>query len=138
MNFKEDDAILDYLHNRDGDPIDRSPPEDGQDNIYSIGFIYLTVYADLSQHFAFKKPTDLCLFEFGTTGTQMSLLFSESTSIRDSFVGLLEHFQGLIGIFDREIDYSELFWFKGKQMDITLYNNYMTPQEIEDMLIQGE
>ncbi len=31
LKFAEDEAILDYLHNRDGDQFDRSPPEDGQE-----------------------------------------------------------------------------------------------------------
>jgi len=131
MNFEEDEAILDYLSNRDGIAFDRSPPENGILKIYSIGYIYLTVYTDLSQHYAFKKPTDMVLFKFGTTGTKMSFLFSESTSIRKTFIDLLEHFHGEIGIFDWENDYGELFWFRGRQLQFSLSSNYLLPEEIQ-------
>jgi hypothetical protein len=137
MNFKEDPAILDYLINRDGDQFDRSPPEDGQVKVYSIGFIYLTVYADLSQHYGFKKPSDMVLFKFGTTGTKMSILFADSTSIRKTFIDLLARYKGVIGIFDWENDYGELFWFKGKHLQFSLSRNYLLPEEIELELQRG-
>ena len=100
MNFEEDEAIADYLRNRDGEQFDRSPPKDGKPKIHSIGFIYLTVYTDLSQHYAFKEPNNLCLLEFGTTGTRMSILFSESDSIKKTFIKFLEDNHGIAGIFD--------------------------------------
>ena len=103
----------------------------------AIGFIYLTVYADLSKHYGFKKPTDLVLFSFGTTGTHMSILFSESESIRRTFSELLENYGGVIGIFDWENDYGELFWFTGKPMQVSLSNNYLLPEEIEQELKRG-
>jgi len=137
MNFEEDQAILDYLRNRGGDQFDRSPPKEGCVNIYSIGFIYLTVYTDLSKHSGFKQPTDMVLFEFGTTGTRMSILFSESTSIRKTFVNILEHEHGIAGIFDWEIDYGELFWFKGRHLQFSLSRNYLLPEEIELELQRG-
>jgi hypothetical protein len=137
MNFEEDPAILDYLSNRDGDQFDRSPPEDGQVKVYSIGFIYLTVYTDLSQHYGFKQPSDMVLFEFGTTGTRMSFLFADSTSIRKTFIDLLVRYQGVIGIFDCENDYGELFWFKGKHVQFSLSRNYLLPKEIELELERG-
>jgi hypothetical protein len=137
MNFEEDEAILDYLRNRDGDQFDRSPPEDGQVKVYSIGFIYLTVYTDLSQHYGFKKPSDMVLFKFGTTGTKMSFLFADSTSIRNTFIDLLARYKGLIGIFDWENDYGELFWFKGKHLQFSISRNYLLPEEIELELQRG-
>ena len=137
MNFVEDPAILDYLINRDGDQFDRSPPEDGQVRIYSIGFIYLTVYTDLSQHYGFKKASDMVLFKFGTTGTKMSFLFADSTSIRKTFIDLLARYKGLIGIFDWENDYGELFWLKGRAMSVRLSSNYLLPDEIELELQRG-
>jgi len=137
MVFKEDEAILDYLDNKEDDWIRRAPPDfDGAARV-SIGFIYLTVYTDLSQHFAFKKTTDLVLFRFGTTGTRMSFLFSESESIRRTFTELLENYDGVSGIFDREIDYGQLFWFKGKQIEKDVESVYMLPEEIEEMLRRG-
>jgi hypothetical protein len=135
--FDNDPAILEYLHDRDGEEYDRSPPEENRVNQYAIGFIYLTVYADLSRHYAFKKPTDLVLFSFGTTGTRMSFLFSESESIRRTFSELLENYGGMIGIFEWENDYGELFWFKGKPMQVSLSSNYMLPDEIEEELKRG-
>lgn len=137
MNFEEDDAIIDYIINRDGISFDRSPPEDGSPRIQSIGFIYLTVYTDLSHHYAFKKPTDMVLFKFGTTGTKMSFLFSESTSIRKTFVNLLEHNHGIAGIFDWENGYGELFWFRGRHLQFSLSSNFLIPEEIELELKRG-
>jgi len=137
MNFEEDPAIIEYLRDRDGDQFDRSPPEDGQAKVYSIGFIYLTVYTDLSQHYGFKKPNDMVLFKFNTTGTHMSFLFADSTSIRKTFIDLLERYKGLIGIFDWENDYGELFWLKGRHLDFRLSSNYMLPGEIEEELERG-
>jgi hypothetical protein len=138
MTFDEDEAILDYLHNRDGDRYDRSPPDETGVRQVDIGFIYLTVYADLSKHYAFKdKPTDMVLFEFGTTGTQMSILFEASASIRKTFIKLLARYQGLIGILDLEIDYGQMFWFMGEEIDYTPVSNYMLPEEIEEAIRKG-
>ena len=135
--FDEDEAILDYLSHNGGADVNRAPPDPDGIRRVAIGFIYLTVYADLSKHYGFKKPTDLVLFSFGTTGTRMSILFSESESIRRTFSGLLENYGGVIGIFDWENDYGELFWFKGKPMQVSLSNNYLLPDEIEAELKRG-
>jgi hypothetical protein len=134
--FDEDEVILDYLSSIDNDWIHRAPPKDGKIPQVAIGFIYLTVYTDLSKHYAFKKHTDLVLFRFGTTGTRMSLLFSESESIRSTFSNLLKNIGGVIGIFERENDYGELFWFSGKPMQVDLSSNYLLPGEIEAELKQ--
>ncbi len=99
--FDEDDAILDYMIARGDELSDRSPP-DGDIRQWGIGFIYLTVYADISSHWAFDEPADIVLFQFGTTGTKMSMLFYYSTSIREKFISLLENNGGLYGIFDQE------------------------------------
>ena len=137
MIFKEDDAIREYLEDIANDWIRRAPPDvDGAAQV-SIGFIYLTVYTDLSKHWAFQKPMDMVLFRFGTTGTRMSILFSESESIRRTFSQLLEKYDGLIGIFERENDYGELFWLKRKPMQVSLSSNYMLPDEIEAELKRG-
>ncbi len=137
IRFNEDEVILDYLSSIDIDWIRRAPPlGDGIGQVF-IGFIYLTVYTDLTKHYAFKKPTDMVLFRFGTTGTRMSLLFSESESVRRTFSQLLENYGGLIGIFDWENDYGELFWFKGEPMQVSLSSNYMLTDEIEAELKRG-
>ena len=137
MVFDEDPAILEYLANRGDNREERSPPEDSVPNRYAIGFIYLTVYADLSQHYAFKVPNKMVLFKFGTTGTRMSLLFSESQSIKKAFIKLLEEHQGISGIFDWEVDYGELFWFRGEEMQFSLSSNYLLPDEIAAELKRG-
>jgi hypothetical protein len=135
--FDEDKAILDYLsHNGSADAY-RAPPDPDGIRRVAIGLIYLTVYADLSEHYGFQKPSDLVLFSFGTTGTRMSILFSESESIRRTFSELLENNAGVIGIFDWENDYGELFWFNGKSMQVSLSNNYLLPEEIEAELKRG-
>lgn len=137
MLFDEDEVILDYLSSIDNDWIRRAPPKDGGIEQVVIGFVYLTVYTDLSKHYAFKKPTDMVLFRFGTTGTRMSLLFSESLSIRRTFSELLENYGGVIGIFEWENDYGELFWFNGNPMQVSLSSNYLLPDEIEAELKRG-
>ena len=137
MLFDEDEVILDYLSSIDNDWIHRAPPGDEGIEQVAIGLIYLTVYTDLSEHYAFKNPTDLVLFKFGTTGTRMSFLFSESELIRRTFTGLLENYHGVSGIFDREIDYGQLFWFMGNQMENDVESVYMLPDEIEEMLKRG-
>jgi hypothetical protein len=114
MVFDEDPAILDYLADRGDDLEERSPPEDGSLNRYAIGFIYLTVYADLERHYGFDLPINMVFFEFGTTGTRMSFLFADSISIKKTFIKLLKDHQGIFGIFDWENDYGELFWFRGR------------------------
>ena len=137
MIFEEDPAILDYLAYR-GDELDsRSPPEEGKPVQHAIGYIDLTVYADLSEHWAFGQPNEMCLFKFGTTGTHMSFLFADSTSIRKSFIHLLKGHTGISGIFDWENDYGELFWFRGKHTEFRLSSNYLLPGEIEQELKRG-
>jgi hypothetical protein len=49
----------------------------------------------------------------------------------------LEDHQGISGIFDWENDYGELFWFRGEEMQFSLLNNYLLPEEIEAELKQG-
>jgi hypothetical protein len=67
----------------------------------------------------------------------MSFLFSESESIRRTFSQLLEKYGGVIGIFEWENDYGELFWFKGNPMQVSLSSNYLLPDEIEAELKRG-
>ena len=135
--FEADDAILEYLVNNGDADAYRAPPDPDGVKRAAIGFIYLTVYADASQHYAFKRPADLALFRFGTTGTRMSILFEESGSIRRTFTELLERCHGVYGIFDCEIDHGQLFWFKGKHLETSVWDVHMLPDEIEEMLERG-
>lgn len=132
--FEADEAILEYLRSGGFDEAYRAPPDPDGVKRVAIGFIYLTVYADLSRHWAFKEPVDLVLFAFGTTGTRMSMLFEESPSIRRTFTELLERQHGVCGILDLENDYGDLFWFKGKPMEASVWDVYMLPEAIEEML----
>jgi hypothetical protein len=45
------------------------------------------------------------------------ILLEESTSIRWTFIKLIERYQGLIGILDVEVDYVRLVWFMGEELD---------------------
>ncbi|HNS51653.1 MAG TPA: hypothetical protein PKO09_10795 [Anaerolineae bacterium] len=135
--FEADDAILEYLRSGGFEEAYRAPPDPDGVKRVAIGLIYLTVYADLAQHWAFKKPVDLVLFRFGTTGTRMSMLFEESASIRRTFVGLLERCHGVCGILDLEVDYGQLFWFRGRQVEASVWDVYTLPEEIEEMLERG-
>jgi hypothetical protein len=119
-----------------GDSADRNPPGLDQDNRIGIGYIYLTVYNDLSQRLTLNKPSDLVLFDFGTTGTKMSLLFDYSTSIRKTFIELLEKNKGVCGLFNRE-NGGDLLWFKGRHFDKRIEDAYTQPEEIEELLDSG-
>ena len=67
----------------------------------------------------------------------MSLLSEVSTSIRNTFIKLQGKFDGIYGSLDREIGYSVLFWFKGKQVHRDVIGVYMLPEEIKEMLYRG-
>lgn len=115
--FEEDEDILCYVNILDQgklEPWRRILDKDGKNRI-GIGFIYLTVYNNLQRESSAKRTEDdLVLFKFGTTGTKMSLLFDCSKSIRKTFVELLEKYQGVCGVFNREDGGGELFWLKGQ------------------------
>jgi hypothetical protein len=104
LYFSEDEAILDWKH-------DSNPPDESKQ--VSVGMIYLTIYTDLCERYPEGKKSDLVLFDFGTTGSKMSMLFQESASIRQTFIELLERVPGVLGVFNRE-DSGELFWREGQ------------------------
>jgi hypothetical protein len=135
LNFEPDDALVDYIIRRDKDDILRGPPEDNEENDekISIGYIYLTVTTDLSKRYPDRQPPELVLFDFGTTGTQMSLLFSDSSSIRNTFCEFLEDVPGVCGVFDREMGEGELFWLQGKRLSGEIPDSYTLPDEILDL-----
>ena len=139
LNFEEDEAIQEWIsrYDRDDEGIYRSPPDSKGISKITIGYIYLTVYNDLPRILSLKEPTDLVLFDFGTTGTRMSLLFDYSTSIRKTFIDLLERCQGVCGVFNREYGGGELFWLNGRHLSERTEEAYLTPEEIEDLLRKG-
>jgi hypothetical protein len=131
LRFEEDDAIIDYLVSRDHAEKDdlRSPSDSGKEHRIAIGYIYLTIYQVIPD----QPGSDLVLFDFGTTGTRMSLLFQGSTSIRKAFIGLLEKIPGVCGVFNEEL-HGELFWLKGQHLSEEIDDPYMMPEQIEAIL----
>jgi hypothetical protein len=131
--FEEDDAILDYLKGAiDNDDL-RSPPEGNQPRKVSIGYIYLTIYNASSQYSSGIGTKNYAIFDFGTTGTHMSMLFYYSTSIRSTFVKLLERVPGICGVFNREDD-GNVFWYKGQHLSEEIVDPFLPLPEIEELL----
>jgi hypothetical protein len=131
--FEEDDAIIDYLLYKNKSDDLCSPPEGNQTPKVSIGYIYLTIYNESPQRFSGIGAKNSVTFDFGTTGTRMSKLFYYSTSIRSTFVKLLEQVPGICGVFNREEDGS-IFWYKGQHLSIEIANPYMSLAEIESLV----
>jgi hypothetical protein len=130
LNFNADKAILDYLESRGDKDTRHGPLNVEEENRVAIGMIYLTI----SQEISSQPASDLVLFDFGTPGTSMSLLFDESGSIRKTFLELLERYQGVCGVFNRETS-GEVFWFKGQVLSETIIDDaFMLPGEIEVVL----
>ena len=136
LYFEVDDEILDYIIARDRGrtDVDRSPPDEQSTILVPIGYIYLTIYNDLSERIDINKPSDLVLFDFGTPGTRLSMLFSSSTSIREAFADLLERCHGVCGVFNREDGGGELFWLNGRRLSERIGDAYIGPDEIEQLL----
>jgi len=134
LKFDDDDAISDWIYAdyRMVESADRSPPGPDQDARVGIGYIYLTVYNDLSDLFPHNHPDDLVLFDFGTTGSKMSMLFDYSSSMRKAFVELLERYKGVCGVFNRE-NGGDLFWLKGRLLDERIKDAFTLPGELEKM-----
>ena len=107
-------------------------------NPVSVGYIYLTVYNDLSS-FSPEITLDLknlVLFDFGTTGSRMSTMFLSSTSIRERFIALLRKYEGICGIFNSENE-GEVFWLNGKEICEFIDDIWLSPEEIEKNLSNG-
>jgi len=126
LNFAEDAAILEYLSARN-DNIHSGPPD--PDKKQGVGMIYLTVTQEIPD----QPGSDLVLFNFGTTGTNMSILFQESESIRKTFVDLLKKIPGVCGVFNRESS-GQVFWLNGQQLAEEISDPYRPPAEIEATL----
>ena len=139
LYFEEDDAILDYRerHHYPDSEGERCPPVKDKPSQVSIGYIYLSIHKDLARLTSADKLDRFSLFEFGTPGTTMSILFDYSPSIRQTFVELLESVPGICGVFNRE-DTGVLFWWQGKLLDdIEIEDAFLPPAELEK-IIKGE
>lgn len=132
INFEEDEAIDDYIKYRDKDDPFRSPPDALTPRTVSIGYIYLDIRNNNSEYYFDRKFDNLVAFNFGTTGTHMSLLFDQSISIRRKFIDLLERVPGICGVFNRE-ESGIVFWYKGQIIDEEIPDPYLTPSEIKTM-----
>lgn len=130
LKFEEDDAILEFTHYRDDEEGQRSPPDLNENRKIVVGYIYLSIY----QKNPYYDSNDMVLFEFDTTGTRMSIMFLESTSIRKAFIQFLEEYNGVSGVFNREMGGGELFWFKGQTFSIEIEDAFLLPDELEQIL----
>ena len=133
--FDEDTAILDWGHGQEVDNSFHHPPIMDYINPISVGYIYLTVYNDLSIYYPeiILDLKDLVLFDFGTTGTRMSMMFQYSMSIRKTFIELLRRFNGVCGLFSDEKK-GEVFWLKGKEVCGFVDDIWTSPEEISRKL----
>jgi len=129
--FPEDDEITDYVKWVFPEHYEEMAKESPLG--IPIGFIYMTVYNDLQQLEQAVYDPNLVLMEFGTTGTSMSLLFSNSRSIRRCFVDLLVKYKGVCGVFNMEMS-TQVFWLKGREVEEEISDPWMPPNKIEEIL----
>lgn len=123
LAFEPDDAIRWYQ---------RDDPRLDAQGRHEIGYIYLTVHRHMGD-WASGGDDDVVLFEFGTTGSKMSAMFSDSESVRGSMVRLLGECRGVCGIFDWE-DHATLFWWRGREVDTELPEAELDLAEVERLV----
>lgn len=133
LYFEEDEPIRDWRRRLYSGLPDERPPQAREGNRVPVGTIYLTIHNSHSEWFAEGNPDNLAVFNFGTTGTRMSLLFDESESIRRTFLALLEQLPGVCGVFNRE-DSGEVFWLEGQPLDARIENPFLLPHQIKALL----
>jgi hypothetical protein len=125
LSFEPDEAIEHYLKRAgSGRPDDQGRAR--------VGYIYLKAHNDMAG-WPSGTGEELVLFEFGTPGSSMSVLFTESESIRGSFAHLLESCRGVYGLLDME-DSAELFWWRGEETSETIPDASLPLAEIEGLL----
>ncbi|MHA6524700.1 hypothetical protein [Tessaracoccus sp. G1721] len=120
LAFEPDDALRWYQ---------RDEPRLDAQGRHEIGYIYLTVHRRM-EDWASGADDGVVLLEFGTTGSKMSAMFSESESVRRAMVRLLEDCRGVCGIFDWE-DHATLFWWRGRELDVELPQAELDLAEVE-------
>ncbi len=133
--FEPDEAIDDYLDNfysGVGGDVDEEKHRYDRQGRSKLGFVYLSVHNDMTE-WTSGAGEDLVMFEFGTPGSRMSMLFFESESIRRTFSSLLESCRGVYGLFDRE-DSAELFWLRGNAVEEELPTADLSLAEIENFI----
>jgi len=75
----------------------------------------------------------LILLRFAAATSNMSVLFLESGSIRQTFGHLLECYQGVYGLIDCE-ETAIIFWLRGEKIFKQLPTAAMSLDEIEEYL----
>lgn len=125
--FPADEDIITYLKHVSHDQFESIAAESPLG--LPVGCIYITVYNDPKAFEDRNADPSLVLIEFGTPGTTMSILFSESVSIRKRFEDLLVQYDGVCGVLNLE-DYAHVIWLNGRPMDLRIPNPFMTPNEI--------
>ena len=96
-----------------------------------VGCIYLTVHSDWSSMGKCYDP-NLFMLELTAATSDMSILFAQSHSMRAAFVNLLEKYQGVYGLIDREED-AVLFWLEGSQVEVEIPHAWMPLSEIKSL-----
>ena len=134
--FEEDEAIAVYTRDQGEQFAHRGPPGEDGISLVTIDHIYLKIYHNQAWWKRETNRSDIVLFGFHTIGLQMDLLFYHSLSIRNTFVSLLEQYNGICGVFKMEND-GELFWLDGKRMDERIDDPYLPPEEINELLFKN-
>ena len=133
LYFEEEKLVLEYVSELGNEDQYRAPPDPDGLKQYSIGFIYLDVYNDLTKFSRDFTQRDLVLLDFQAATTSMSLLFEESASIRRRFTQLLAAYGGEGGLFDNEYE-GHVFWWHGQEQDLYVRSAYVPPSEITSLV----
>lgn len=135
LGFEPDEPIIGYLERMGRIRGGAAGPDDDlldPRGLAPIGIVYLTVHHDMTD-WPSGTGDDLVLFELGTPGSSMSVLFSESGSIRRALVGLLASCRGVYGLLDYE-DWADVFWWRGRETDLRIPTAELPLAEIEVLL----
>lgn len=133
--FPSDDEIITYLKHVSHEQYESMAAESPLG--LPVGYIYITVYNNPKAFDSNDLDSNLVLLEFGTPGTTMSILFSESESIRKRFKDLLVQYDGVCGVINLE-DYAHVFWLNGRPLDLRIQDPFMTPGRIEQFIKEHE
>jgi hypothetical protein len=125
LSFEPDSELLEY-YQRD------NPQITEKNQRVEIGYIYMTLYPNSSAYIKEYDPW-LIMIRLAAATSSMSILFWESRSIRRAFSNLLERYQGVYGLIDREEE-GTLFWLRGQSMDVNLPDASMSLSAIDNYI----
>lgn len=129
LNFYYDDAIQKYMDRLGYEDVFRGPPDEDEKKV-AIGIIYLTIYQKIPDN----PDSDLVLFDFGTPGTTMSILFNESSSVQRTFLEYAENYGAICGLLNCE-DYGDVFWLNGQTVQFSIDDPFLLPDEISHLYL---